>query len=117
VKDTKLPQFSWKVEKDGVIRVQNTDKPSEVKLWQATNPDARDFRLVTIKDAWKSSPLADEGGGVYLAKLDKPAKGWTAFFVELTYANGTATPFKFTTEVRVTPDVLPHKYVKPSPPK
>ncbi len=117
VKGTKLPQFSWKVEKDGVIRVQNSDKPSEVKLWQATNPDARDFRLMTIKDAWQSSPLPDEGGGVYLAKVDKPAKGWTAFFVELTYANGTATPFKFTTEVRVTPDVLPHKYTKPTPPK
>ncbi len=117
VKGAKLPQFSWKVEKDGVIRVQNSDKPSEVKLWQATNPDARDFRLMTIKDAWQSSPLADEGGGAYLAKVDKPAKGWTAFFVELTYANGTATPFKFTTEVRVTPDVLPHKYTKPTPPK
>jgi PhoPQ-activated pathogenicity-related protein len=117
VKDTKLPQFSWKVEKDGVIRVQNSDKPSEVKLWQATNPDARDFRLVTIKDAWKSSPLEDQGDGVYLAKLEKPAKGWTAFFVELTYANGTATPFKFTTEVRVTPDILPHEYTKPTPPK
>lgn len=117
VKGAKLPQFSWKVEKDGVIRVQNSDKPSEVKLWQATNPDARDFRLMTIKDAWQSSPLADEGGGAYLAKVEKPAKGWTAFFVELTYANGTATPFKFTTEVRVTPDVLPHKYTKPTPPK
>ena len=117
VKGTKLPKFSWKVEKDGVIRVQNSDKPNEVKLWQATNPDARDFRLVTIKDAWKSSPLADEGGGVYLAKVEKPPKGWTAFFVELTYSNGTAMPFKFTTEVRVTPDVLPHKYTKPTPPK
>lgn len=117
VKGAKLPQFSWKVEKDGVIRVQNSDKPSEVKLWQATNPDARDFRLMTIKDAWQSSPLMDKGGGVYLAKLEKPEKGWTAFFVELTYANGTATPFKFTTEVRVTPDVLPHKYTKPTPPR
>jgi PhoPQ-activated pathogenicity-related protein len=117
VNNTKLPKFSWTVPEDGVIRVQNSDKPSEVKLWQATNPDARDFRLMTIQDAWTSQPLKDEGGGVYLAKVAKPAKGWTAFFVELTYANGTATPFKFTTEVRVTPDVLPHKYVQPAPPK
>ncbi len=117
VKDAKLPQFSWTVPEDGVIRVKNSDKPTEVKLWQATNPDARDFRLMTIQDAWSSSPLKDAGGGVYVAKVEKPAKGWTAFFVELTYANGTATPFKFTTEVRVTPHVLPHKYVKPTPPK
>jgi PhoPQ-activated pathogenicity-related protein len=117
VKDAKLPQFSWTVPEDGVIRVQNSDKPTEVKLWQATNPDARDFRLMTIQDAWTSKPLKDTGGGVYLGKPDKPAKGWTAYFVELTYNNGTATPFKFTTEVRVTPDTLPHKYAKPTPPR
>ena len=59
----------------------------------------------------------DESDGVYLAKIEKPAKGWTAFFVELTCANGTATPFKLTTEMRVTPEVLPHKCVKPAPPR
>src|SRR6185436_9585088 len=45
VKGTKLPQFSWTLEDDGSIRVKNQDKPISVKLWQATNPDARDFRL------------------------------------------------------------------------
>jgi PhoPQ-activated pathogenicity-related protein len=117
VSDAKLPKFSWTVPEDGVIRVQNSDKPDAVKLWQATNPDARDFRLMTIHDAWTSTTLKDEGGGVYHGKPEKPAKGWTAYFVELTYNNGTATPFKFTTEVRVTPDTLPHKYEQPTPPK
>ena len=117
MKDAKLPKFSWKVDKDGTIRVQNSDKPSAVKLWQATNPDARDFRLMTIKDAWTSKPLKDEGGGVYLGKPEKPAKGWTAYFVELTYDNGTVTPYKFTTEVRVTPDTYPFKYEKPTVPR
>src|ERR1051325_257831 len=37
VTGAKLPQFSWTVPEDGVIRVQNSDKPTEVKLWQATN--------------------------------------------------------------------------------
>ena len=117
VNGTKLPQFTWTVPKDGVIRVKTSDKPSDVKLWQATNPDARDFRLMTIKDTWQSSPLAADGKLGYEARIAKPEKGWTAFFVELTYANGTATPLKFTTEVRVTPDVLPHKYVQPATPK
>ena len=117
VKGAKLPQFSWTVEKEGFIRVKNSDKPEAVKLWTATNPDARDFRLQTIKDIWTSNDLKDEGGGVYLAEVEKPTKGWTAYFVELTYANGTATPFKFTTEVRVVPDVTPHKYVQPAAPK
>jgi PhoPQ-activated pathogenicity-related protein len=117
VNDSKLPKFSWTAESEGVIRVKNQDKPSEVKLWKAANESARDFRLQTIGPAWESSDLADEGGGVYVAKVEKPAQGWTAYFVELTYTNGTATPFKFTTEVHVVPDVKLHKYKQPTPPK
>ena len=49
-----LPQFDWKIEKDGTIRVQTKTKPSEVKLWQATNPGARDFRLTSIGPKWKA---------------------------------------------------------------
>ena len=77
----------------------------------------RDFRLETIGAAWQSSDLKDEGGGVHVAKVAKPEKGWTAFFAELTYGSGTATPFKFTTQVRVVPDVKPFKYQPPTRPR
>ena len=117
VKEAKLPQFSWTMQPDGGIRVKNSDKPDAVKLWQVTNPDARDFRLDTTGPEWKSRDLKDEGGGVYLGQVEKPEKGWTAYFVELTYNNGTASPFKFTTPVRVAPDVLPHKFVPGTRPK
>jgi PhoPQ-activated pathogenicity-related protein len=40
--------------------------------------------------------------------VPKPAKGWTAFFVELTFASGGRYPLKFTTAVRVLPDTLPY---------
>ena len=109
------PKFSWKFEKDGSIRVKATDKPTEVKLWQATNPEKRDFRLMSIGPAYKDSPLADEGGGVYTGRVTKPAKGWTAYFVELTFPSGGKYPFKFTTPVRVEPDVLPFPPPKPDP--
>lgn len=46
--DRPLPQFSWTLEKDGGIRVTTKDKPAAVKLWQATNPEARDFRIETL---------------------------------------------------------------------
>jgi PhoPQ-activated pathogenicity-related protein len=117
VKDAALPQFSWAFEGDGVIRVEAKDKPQAVKLWQASNPDARDFRLMTIKDAWTSTDLAQDGktAGVYVAKVEKPAKGWTAFFVELTYPGGV--PMKFTSGVRVIPDIKPYKYKQPTAPK
>lgn len=117
VKEAKLPQFSWSMQADGGIRVKNSDKPDAVKLWQVTNPEKRDFRLDATGPEWKSRDLKDEGGGVYLGQVEKPEKGWTAYFVELTYNNGAASPFKFTTPVRVAPDVLPHKFVPGTRPK
>jgi len=117
VKGVKAPEFSWTLEDDGSIRVKSQDKPTSVKLWQATNPDARDFRLDKIGPVWKPTTLKDEGDHVYIAKVEKPEKGWTAFFAELTYENGAPTPFKFTTQVRVIPDVAPFKYKQPTRPK
>jgi PhoPQ-activated pathogenicity-related protein len=110
------PKFSWTFEKNGAIRVKTSVKPAAVKLWQAHNPEARDFRLMTIGPAYRSTEVAPEPDGSYLAKVEKPAKGWTAYFVELTYPSGGKYPFKFTTAVRVTPDVLPYPPPKPSPP-
>jgi PhoPQ-activated pathogenicity-related protein len=115
LKGSKLPQFSWELAKDGSIRVKTTDQPAEVKLWQATNAEARDFRLMTIGPGWKSSSLTATGGE-YVARVEKPAKGWTAFFVELTYPSGSPSPYKFTTDVRVLPDVTNFKF-EPKPVK
>lgn len=112
-----LPKFSWTVEKNGSIRVKTVDRPKEVKLWQATNPDTRNFTLYTIGPAWKDSPLTEESPGTYVTKVEKPAKGWTAYFAELTYPGNGAVPMKFTTEVRVTPDELPYTFKPASPMK
>jgi PhoPQ-activated pathogenicity-related protein len=117
VKNTKPPQFSWTTDQDGAIRVKSSDQPMEVKLWQATNQEARDFRLATIGPAWKSTDLKDQGNGVYIGRVDKPPKGWTACFVEMSYNAGSSAPFKFTSDVRVIPDSYPYKYTQPRPPK
>ncbi len=106
------PRFTWKFEKDGSITVETKDKPVEVKLWQATNPKARDFRLDIIGPAYKSSPLAAEKDGVYHARVAPPTEGYTAYFVEMTFPSGGKYPFKFTTGVRVTPDKLPFSLPK-----
>jgi PhoPQ-activated pathogenicity-related protein len=106
-----LPQFSWTRTKDGSLHVSTKDKPAEARLWQATNPDARDFRLETFGPKWQSSPLEPDAKGTYVAKLSPPSKGWTAFFVELTFPSAGPAPFKFTTQVSVVPDVLPYKFV------
>jgi PhoPQ-activated pathogenicity-related protein len=106
----KLPKFSWKVQADNSIRVQTESKPLEVNLWQATNPKARDFRLMSIGKAYKKSALKDEGKGTFVGRVKKPEAGWTAFFVELVYDSGHKAPYKFTTQVHIVPDRLPHSF-------
>ena len=51
--------------------------------------------------------LTPSGPNTWVARVPAPAKGWTAFFVELTFPSGGKYPFKFTTAVRVLPDTLP----------
>ncbi|HMC09986.1 MAG TPA: hypothetical protein VKH44_01800, partial [Pirellulaceae bacterium] len=51
--------------------------------------------------------LTDQGGGVFVGRIDPPASGWTAFFVELTFDVGQSFPLKLSTAVRVLPDMLP----------
>ncbi len=110
-----LPDFSWTNAPDGSIRVQTRTRPQAIKLWQATNPKTRDFRLDTIGPAWTATELTPESEGVYVGRIQPPAKGWTAFTVELTFPNpGAPAPFKFTTNVRVLPDVTPFKYQPPA---
>lgn len=114
VRNRPRPRFSWTLPAEGGIVVRTEDKPSEVKLWQATNPSARDFRLERIGPAYTSSPVTAEDG-VYRASVPAPAKGWTAYFLELTFPSGGRYPFKLTTPVRVVPDMLPFPPPKPKP--
>ncbi|HBY59453.1 MAG TPA: PhoPQ-activated pathogenicity [Solibacterales bacterium] len=107
------PRFDWSFEKDGSIRVRVLDKPAEVKLWQAANPQARDFRKERIgPTAYKATTLEPQPGGEYVANIPKPERGWAAFFVELTFDSGGKYPHKFSTGIRVTPDELPYADLK-----
>jgi PhoPQ-activated pathogenicity-related protein len=57
------PRYAWTFEKDGSIRVTTEDRPKQINLWQATNPKARDFRLMTIGKGFTSRelPAKDDG--------------------------------------------------------
>ncbi len=103
----KRPEFDWTIAADGTITVTAKDKPAAVKLWQANNPHARDFRLEKIGPAYAPVDLAESRPGVYIAKPPKVEKGYTAYFVELTYPTPSGLRWKFTTGVKVLPDVYP----------
>jgi PhoPQ-activated pathogenicity-related protein len=99
-----LPEFTWTLEDGGTtIRVNTTDTPLEVKMWEAHNPDARDFRysISTPPPVWTSELLSENAPGEYVAEVDYPMSGATAFMVELTFASGYSIPYVFTTEVSV----------------
>jgi PhoPQ-activated pathogenicity-related protein len=104
------PDLTWRFQGKDAIRVRTGTKrrPSEVRLWQASNPDARDFRLETIGARFTATLLPSRADGVYLGRVARPARGFTAFFLEVTYPSTGDEPLKLTTAVRVVPDVLPH---------
>jgi len=120
VTNTPRPDFAYSQRADGAWVVKPKQKPREVRLWQATNPKARDFRLDVIGPAYTSTVLTPQGDGSYLGQVQKPGAGFTAYFVELTWDSGGPHPFKFTTPVAITPDTLPFKWedaAKKYPPK
>jgi PhoPQ-activated pathogenicity-related protein len=106
VSGRKRPEFTWTIGAGGTIDVTCRDTPSAVKLWQAHNPEARDFRLEKLGPAYKSHDVSASGPGRYTVKLEKPEKGFTASFVELTFPSPDGN-WKFTTGVKVMPDVYP----------
>ncbi len=100
-----LPSFTWHRTAKNTLRIDAFDKPTQVKLWKATNPDARDFRYDFAKNEWTSKTVAEKSEGLYDIEMPTEEKGWAAYFAELEFDNGLT----FTTEVFITPDTFPSK--------
>ena len=102
-------QITWTKEGSDTLRVVATNRPKEVRLWQATNANARDFRLESVGSIWTSEVLAPQSDGSYVGKVQQPAKGWKAFFVEVTFPTaGEIEPDQiYSTGVQIVPDTLP----------
>jgi PhoPQ-activated pathogenicity-related protein len=108
------PEMRWTLEPDGSLKVVTRELPKDVRLWQATNPSARDFRMDVIGAAYTSQPLTPSGPNTWVARVPPPASGWTAFFVEMTFPGVARHPLKLTSGVRVVPDTLPHAAPRPA---
>ncbi|MFM1897297.1 MAG: hypothetical protein RLZZ385_2371 [Pseudomonadota bacterium] len=110
VHNVQMPRYSWDVAEDGTITVLSLDQPTEVLLWQAHNPAARNFMQPVIGRAYSSTPLQAVDPGLYRVKLEPPASGYTAYYVELVYPGGLSAPLKFSTGVKVVPDTTEHRW-------
>ncbi len=107
ITDTPRPNYSWTTPTPDTIVVTTDQTPLEVTLWQAHNPETRDFRVEHLGKAYTPSVLSPESDGAYVASVEPPEAGFTAFFVELTYAGPGEQPFKFSTGVSTIPDTVP----------
>ena len=105
------PNLTVQYERDGSMIVTPTGTPHQVRLWQAYDPQARDFRLESIGPAFENSDLRDQGG-IYVAEPDRRQTGWHAAFVEVNYKNVAGHPFTITSGVRIYPDTLPFNFAK-----
>ena len=110
VHNISMPRYSWDVAADGTITVLSLDEPTTVLLWQAHNPESRNFMQAVIGRAYTSTPLTEVEPGLYRAKLEPPASGYTAYYIEMAYPSGISTPLKFSTGVKVVPDVTEYAW-------
>ncbi len=101
------PAYAWTLEPNGAILFSTKARPTAVRHWQATNPNARDFRLAVLGPQFKAEMLTPNAAGEYRAVAAKPEKGWTAHFIEAEFQTEVA-PWKVTTAVQVVPDSLPY---------
>lgn len=102
---TPRPEFSWSANTDGFdIKLDPENLPDELLLWNAQNPEARDFRLYVIDRIWVAKPIDIPQNGKVNVDLSIPDEGFAAWFVEATYSTDIDVPFKTTTGVVVTPD-------------
>lgn len=107
VRDLPRPKVTWELTDDNAWKVTCEPPPRRAMLWQATNPKARDFRVESIGKVYKSTILTATSPGVFVGGAAKPAEGYTAFFVQMEFDVGAATPLFVSTPVYVTPDISP----------
>lgn len=106
--DYSLPEFSWTMEENGSIRLETESTPMSVKMWVAHNPNEFDFRYYSVGAVWEDSTISEIEPGVYLAELPIPESGYSAFFIEVSYASVSPYYFTFSTDVSFLPNQLPH---------
>jgi len=109
VKGVPRPRFDVTLLGDNQILVNTDTTPTRVLLWQATNPNARDFRLESFGPNWQSTELTSTNNS-YTAIVDTPEEGWTAFFIQAFFPGPDPAldiPFGFSTPVQIVPDLYP----------
>ncbi|MCC5030265.1 MULTISPECIES: PhoPQ-activated pathogenicity-related family protein [Burkholderia] len=85
-----LPELDTKLQQTGhgtALKLKTRERPKRVVLWQADNPDARDFRYA-CGIRYTAKPVGTADAPPLRIPVEKPASGWRAVFVEATFDDG-----------------------------
>jgi len=103
---TSRPTYNWKVEGDQIkVNFDPNHKPTEIKLWSAYNPLARDFRIDVFGPNWTAEEIPVPDSGEVTVNMITPESGYRGYFVELTF-NGDS-PLKVTSGIEILPRTYP----------
>jgi PhoPQ-activated pathogenicity-related protein len=101
ITNTLRPSLSWKLNTQGQLRKICTKKikPASVKLWEAVNPDMKDFRLAAhiLYHSKDLTGTCQNDFCQYPLEISPPEKGWKAYFVEVSFEGEHAEPLILTT--------------------
>lgn len=81
-----LPTISWRY-RSSTLKLRTDRQPEAAYLWEAVNPEARDFRFSKSKPypQYKATTLNLQAGKTTEVAITPPAAGWKSFFVELVF--------------------------------
>ncbi len=100
INHTQRPSLKWQVNEVGkLVNIVTNKQPSSVKLWEAENPNMRDFRLASniTYSAKELKGSCIKSHCQYPVTVKSPAKGWKASFVEVTFSSIKDDPLVLTT--------------------
>jgi len=98
------PSLKWVMnENNTLLNVTVDKKPSSVTLWEAENPDRRDFRFaahITYSAKTLKGNCVDNHCQ-YSVTMKPPLKGWKASFVEIVFPESHDEPLVLTTSTYI----------------
>ena len=116
-----IPSFDWDWTDATTLELDEIQgSVTEISMWKAQNPRARDFRLLRKKDSIEVQGPTWQQEIVYMREIEEEepispmvlefesgGAGWSAHMVEVVFDVGFQYPLKLTTSVAISPTHLP----------
>jgi PhoPQ-activated pathogenicity-related protein len=117
ITDTPIPAFDWNISGDTIYAKVDPAVNYRIRLWEAVNPEGRDFKSYVIgEEAWKMEEIELGEDGEYIIPIASPANGYKGALVEVVFQPDSDFPLTLTTGTLITPDTYPFDSFVPEMP-